>query len=419
LLDGCGLPWDRGFVLNAPTPITLLARQPLLDRRRTLVAYELLYRHEGVDAGTDSAAATSRVLLEALSQIGLDVLAGDLPVLINFSEDVLPIANGDLLPPERVIVEVLESVVATPGVLADLARLKAAGVRIALDDFRWSPSMEPLLALADFVKLDVLACGEGLPDEVQLLRARGLPWIAEKVETHAQERLCLELGCMWLQGYFLFEPQSVRGRRLESGQLTLLQLISALQEPDVGATDLAAIIERDVALTYRVLRLASGAAHGGRAPPRSVAQAIVVLGLDVLRQWATVLALARLSPDKPPEILRTALTRGRCCERLGSRMSTQPAGRLFMLGLLSVLDSLLDQPMEQVVSGLALPEELRDALCGREIAGLSDVLRAVLAYERGDWAGAAAALERHTLAAVRDDYLDALRFAAQASDSAD
>jgi EAL and modified HD-GYP domain-containing signal transduction protein len=125
------------------------------------------------------------------------------------------------------------------------------------------------------------------------------------------------------------------------------------------------------------------------------------------------------APDKPPEILRTALARGRCCERLGARVSPQPAGRLFMLGLLSVLDSLLDQPMELAVGGLALTDDLRLALCGGDVPGLSDVLRSVLAYERGDWNAAAAALERHTLTGVRDDYLDALRFAAQASDPAD
>jgi EAL and modified HD-GYP domain-containing signal transduction protein len=391
---------------------TLFARQPLLDRRRSVAAYELLYRQDSAGVGAEGAEATSRVLLAALAQIGLDTLAGSLPVLINFSEDLLPIADGELLPPDRVIVEVLESVAATPSVLAALTRLKCAGVRIALDDFRWSPAVEPLLDLADFVKLDVLACGAALPDEVARVRARGLPWIAEKVETREQEQRCLELGCLWLQGYYLFRPQAVHGRRLESNQLTLMELISTLQEPDVDAVRIADVVERDVALTYRVLRLASGAGHGGRAPPRTVAHAIVALGLDVLRQWATVLALARLAPDKPPEVLRIALARARCCERLGARISTQPSERLFMLGLLSVLDTLLDQPMEDAVSGLSLPDELRAALCGEPVRGLSEVLTSVLAYERGEWDAVAATVASATLASVQEDYVDALRFAA-------
>lgn len=394
-------------------PVTVLfARQPLLDRRRAVAAYELLYRHDAAGVGADGAEATSRVLLGALAQVGLDTLAGSLPVLINFSEDLLPIADGELLPPSRVIVEVLESVAATPRVLDALTRLKRAGVRIALDDFRWSPAVQPLLELADFVKLDVLACGDDLPAEVERASARGLPWIAEKVETQEQERRCLELGCLWLQGYYLFRPQAVHGRRLESNQLTLMQLISTLQEPDVGAARIADVVERDVALTYRVLRLASGIGHGVRAPPRTVAHAIVALGLDVLRQWATVLALARLAPDKPPEILRIALARARCCERLGARISTQPPERLFMLGLLSVLDAMLDQPMAEAVAGLSLPDDLQTALCGGHVRGLSEVLTSVLAYERGEWENAAATVASATLASVQEDYLDALRFAA-------
>src|SRR5262245_57071024 len=219
----------------------LLARQPIFDARLELAAYELL--HRSIDAENsavgDANEASSRVLLTAFGAVGIGALTNGKPAFINFTEHL--VINPPPLDPEHLIIEVLEDVRATSNLLEALGGLRRQGFRIALDDFEYRPDLEPLIELADIIKLDVLALGDsGLRAQVRQLRNYPVKLLAEKIETWEMFNQCVDLGCALFQGYFLARPQPVHGRRVEIGRHTMLKLMAEIGSPDATPQQLAA-----------------------------------------------------------------------------------------------------------------------------------------------------------------------------------
>jgi EAL and modified HD-GYP domain-containing signal transduction protein len=364
----------------------LVARQPILDRQGRLVAYELLYRGARLEGADSDTAATAQVLIESLGSIGLADLVGSALMFVNFGEALLQhTVLFDVLPPDSIVIEVLESVQPSPQIIAAISALRARGFRIALDDFRYRESLEPLLALADYVKVDVLACTESLETEVAWLRRRGLCLVGEKIETHADLERCEALGFNHFQGYYFCRPKTIDSQPLAANQLVVLKLVAALQNPSIDVKELAEIISRDVALSYQLLKLSNSPLFRRRRAIATMQDATVVLGLDTLRSWATLLLLSRLGAGKPAELLRTALVRAHMCSSAITAGIDRRDGTLFTTGLLSVLDALLDRPMERVVADLALAPEITDALLGDTQGHNGRILSQVQAYEAGEW----------------------------------
>ncbi len=238
--------------------------------------------------------------------------------------------------------------------------LKAQGYRFALDDFAYTPSAEPLLALVDVVKLDFLALGhERMADHVRKLRPYGVTLLAEKLETREDHAYCAELGCDLFQGFFFCKPELVRNRGIAANRLSLLQTVSALQDPTVDLAGIEQLVSRDVALSFRLLRYINSAFFGLRMEVRSIGQALALLGVERLRHWTTLSLLASID-DKPPELTVTALVRARFCEQAGARLGSP--GQLFTLGLFSVIDALMDAPIADVIASIPFPQEMRAAL---------------------------------------------------------
>jgi EAL and modified HD-GYP domain-containing signal transduction protein len=396
---------------GSETRALLVARQGVYDRAKTVIAYELLYRRSA-DAKTadviDGNQATLQVITNAVVEIGLDRLADDLPVHINYPRDLLVASSPLPVHPERVVIEVLESVRAEPAVLQALAAIRARGHRVALDDFAPGVSDPGLLAVADIVKLDVSQhSAEQLAKLVTALKKRRLSLIAERVETAEDFERCHAVGFDAFQGYFLQHPRIFSSRPVPSSRLGTLRLVATLQNDDSSIKDIEQLISQDVSLSYRVLRCINSSYYNFNRKIDSIRQAIVILGFEKLRQLCALIALQGLD-DRPPSVFIDAMTRARMCEQLGNVRQAGETPRLFITGLFSTLDALTGLPMPELLGALPLATSVTDALTAHE-GKLGAVLHEVIAYERGLWNEAEFA--GISPEAIQDIYLEAVTWA--------
>lgn len=366
-----------------------LARQPIYDDRLRVAGYELLFRNGPAEAArfSNGDQATSEVITSSVVDIGLDNLVGTHPAFINATGAFL---HGELPLPEqkgRIVLEVLEDIEVDEALVERLGALAREGYRLALDDFVYRPHWEPLLPVVDYVKLDVQALeDEALAEHVARLRRHGARLIAEKVEDYPMLARCRELGFDMFQGFFFCRPRLISGKRPEASRLAVMQLITRLQDPATGMDELERLVSCDAALSYRLLKYINSAYCGVRVKVTSIRQALIMVGTDLVRSWATLLLMSRLTDNKPTELITTALVRARMCELLGEKDADREDSQYFTVGLLSVLDALLDLGMDQVVAGLPLEDEVCEALSSRT-GVLGDVLTSVIGYEQGSPAG--------------------------------
>ncbi len=368
---------ERGLVSEV-----FLGRQPIYDARREIQAYELLYRGAARDATariSDGDRASAEVMLKAFLEIGLQTVSPTRPVFVNFSEALLGVVP--LIPHDRCVIEVLETVSVTASTVACLEKLKSRGYRLALDDFSYSERAAPFLRLADFIKLDVRAHSPGeFRRQLDLLRGLDARIVAEKVESQREFERCLGWGCELFQGYYLRRPETLSGKRVPSNRLSLLALLSECVNSSTSIDAIADVIQRDAALTYNLLKLANSALYQRQCEIHSTVQAITMLGLDFVFRWVTLLVLAA-NQNCPGGYLDYALQRARTCEMIASFVDCQRSEAYFV-GLLSALDSMLDMPMASILEPLPLSADIKSALLERE-GKLGVLLDAVTAYEAG------------------------------------
>ena len=374
--------------VSPAAPECFLGRQPIYDANREIRAYELLYRSNGADGAAHFSSgdqASAEVLLEAFIEIGLSTVSPEQPVFINHTTRLL--AVNPIVPPDRCVIEVLEDVPVNSETIACLKRLTGLGYQIALDDFVYSDAWLPFLRLANYVKLDLrgLSAAE-FRSHIRLVKGFKLKIVAEKVESEEEFQRSLALGCDLFQGYYLRKPEVLRGRRIPANRLSALSLLAECMKPDQPASAIAAIVGRDAALIYGLLRLANSALYGRQGNIQSPVQAVSMLGTDRVFRWASLLVLSGCD-DCPIGYLAFALQRARSCEIVGEACGCQPQ-LAYMTGLLSTLDSILNAPLADIIRPLPLDEQFKRAILRRE-GELGSVLDAVLGYEAGHFDTAA------------------------------
>lgn len=367
-----------------PLATVLFARQPIYDRHRELAGCELLFRPApgASAAGFDGDFATRQVLISAFTETSLRDVCENTPAFINFSAATLQAA----LPfsPDEMVIEVLETVEASPAVVDTLRHCRKLGYRIALDDYQLEDASHPLLDVADIVKLDYPAySADGLIRVIAALReaAPRLQLLAEKIETPEDFARCHAAGCDLFQGYFLARPAPVHGQRLPSDRLSVLHLLAELNRPDIGFNELTAIIRRDPFISVRLLKMAGSAYFSRSREITSVQMAVSLLGKRRILSLANLLALTRLD-DKPHALQRLALARGELCQALADRLLDSP-GSGFTVGLFSCLDAFFDRPIEQVLAELPLHESLSRAILHHD-GPLGLILATAKRLERGE-----------------------------------
>jgi|KBSSwiS6_1023812.scaffolds.fasta_scaffold15737_1 EAL and modified HD-GYP domain-containing signal transduction protein len=393
-----------------------VARQPILDLAGRVYGYELLYRSsaEATACTAEGDIAGARVLTDAVLSLGLDVLTSGRPAFLNFTRSLLMNGAATLLPPTSVVIELLENIAIDNDVVEMCRGLHNKGFALALDDFEPGSPAESLVPYASFVKVDVL----NVPaDERKKLAARlvprGIRMIAEKVETAEIVEEARTHGYRLFQGYYFCRPKTFSASSMAGRHMAYLTLLGALNRDDLGVDELEDLVKHDVSLSFRVLRSVNSWLYGLRHEVTSIRHALVLLGIDQIRKWASVWVLAGLNSTGTQETVNVAILRARCCELIGDHLVGPDEGpSYFLLGLCSLLDVVLGRPMAEALSEMPLPAALNDALLGEQ-NDARYVLDAVLAYEQGKWTEANTAMEALRLPPdlLPGVYAEALRWA--------
>jgi EAL and modified HD-GYP domain-containing signal transduction protein len=371
----------------------LVSRQPIYNADMAELGYELLFRDSDVDRAsfTDGDEATATVIVNTFMEIGLDVLVGPHLAFINFDRNLILGNYCDCLPRDRVVVELLETAEPDDALLTGLRALRAAGYQIALDDFVVTDRTYPLLEVANFVKIDLNENGWGTVERAfPVIRKYPVKLIAEKVESAEQFKFCKALGFDYFQGYFFCRPQTVEGRRVPVNRLSTIRLITNLNNPNIDVKELAQTIGQDVTLTYKLLRYINSGAVALTRQITSIPHAVMLVGQQQIRTWASLILYSNFT-DESREIVTTGAVRARMCEQLGTALGMPETDRLFLVGLLSVMDGILNQPIQDVVPSLSLQEDIADALLEQD-GPLGAVLQSVLEYEKHNWHAARSAV---------------------------
>jgi c-di-GMP phosphodiesterase len=395
------------------TSTVYVGRQPIYTSDLKTHAFELLFRssEENVAKIIDGERATAELCLNTFAEIGLERIVGCLPAFINVSENFLLHGHCFSLPKERVVIEILEDVRPTPDVLDAVSELQDVGYTIALDDFVYRPELLPLVELAHIVKVDLpLVPTDGLANQVSLLKKHDLQLLAEKVETEEEFETCKKLGFDYFQGYFFSRPTIVKGKKLPTNKVTMMRLVSQIQNPSVSLNEISDIILTEPVLAYKLLRYANSAFHGFAREIESIQHAVTLVGIRQIKTICSLTALSSAAGNKPEALVQTLLIRGKMAELLATQMNHGKTETFFMAGLFSGLDALLDLPMDEALEMVPLSKEIEDSI--RSGAGkLGIVLNSVLAYERGDWD--ALSCPPLDAGAIRNAYLEAIDWAQQ------
>jgi EAL and modified HD-GYP domain-containing signal transduction protein len=359
-----------------------VGRQPILNNGQRIFGYELLFRSPGGDINSvPPMEATGRVLINAFNNIGLERVLEGRRAFINVSEEMLQSDILEVLPKEKIVIELLETIPPTSAVVERVRALRAAGYQFALDDFVYRPEYEPLIDLVNYIKFDVLALGiEQTIKQLDALRGRGLSFIAEKVETRAEFDACRAARFNYYQGYYFARPETVSVKRADPRTTRLIRIFNLVRQ-DAEEDIIAAEFKQDVALSYNLLRFVNSAAMGLRNKIDSIGRALTVLGRTRLARWISLLMLAPGDAAAPNALFKTALIRARSAELLAPRNgNAQLRDSLFVTGMFSLLDVALGIPLTELLRDMQLPDDVRDALL-KECGPLAPYLKLVRAVE--------------------------------------
>lgn len=364
------------------------ARQPILDRNKELIGYELLFR-DGIDnafPNIDGDEATSKMIEGSQFAFGLDDFLGDKPGFINFTLETLIKKYPSMLPKEQVVVEILETIQPGKRLLAECQELKEQGYTLALDDYEHRNVWRHFYPYIDIIKIDFRSTDYQQIEEIKQAIAAfpHIKLLAEKVETNAEFQQALEQGFSYFQGYFFSRPEMMQTRALSPSQMALADLLYETSKADMDLARITEVFKRDLTLSYKLLRYSNSAIFKRRSEIETIKHALVVLGQAELKKFLSLLFTAQISSDKPAELMRLAMTRANFAEGLASIGGDITLEKAFLTGMMSLMDAILDEPIESVMEKLPLANDIKDALI-HKTGILAEYLKLIQCYEVADW----------------------------------
>lgn len=379
-----------------------LGRQPILDRNQNLTAFELLFRSGHFNGAQieDDVFATATVINHAFTELGVEAVLGRHMGFINLSAPLLMSDVIELLPRNKVVLEILETVRVTEALAQRCRSLKRAGFTLALDDFTGRESdFEPLLDIVDIVKVDVQDLDhDALRETTARLKQLKVRLLAEKVDSRERVDECMALGYELFQGYYFARPSIISGRRLSHAETALMRLLS-LVLTDSDTAQVEEVFRQNPDLSLNLIRLVTSVGVSGHGKIRSLRDAITVLGRTQLQRWLQILLFALSSApgaEFPSPLLVLAATRGKLMELIAQGLTAEDRDlpeRAFMAGILSLVNALLGMPMQDIVGNMPVDPEIKQALLGRT-GRLGALLVLVEALEESDLAEIEQALAR-------------------------
>jgi c-di-GMP-related signal transduction protein len=403
-----------GIQYATPQPTRFVARQPIFDAQRNVFGYELLFRSGWENCFRGEVNDAVRQVLDHCLTAGIESLTDHRTAFVNCNREALVSKLVTLLPPATTVLEILETVEPDAEVVEACRALRGMGYLLALDDFVPRPEMRPLIEIASFVKVDFRSSDAGMRRQIrEMVRDSGAVLLAEKVEDQAEFDLARAEGYKYFQGYFFCRPVITADRIVPPNRLNYLLLLAELARTSLDLNKVIGIVKSETSICYRLLRLANSAPMGMRHEVTSVRSAMLLVGEDRFRRLVTVALSNALGQDHPPALTSLSLERARFCE-LVAPLIGESSPEQYLLGLLSLLDAMLQTPMKSLVDALPLRAEAKAALLGASNPAAVP-LSLIRSFEQGDWGACAAAgpelgVGEDTLARL---YMDSLRWATE------
>ena len=366
-----------------------LARQPILDRYDKLFGYELLFRdsEKNIYQSEDGDKATIAVIKNSFVNIGIDKVTGGKKAFINFTENILKSDIFEVLTPQSVIIEILEDIEPTEEILELCKKLKAQGYTIALDDFVYSNKFRDLIEIVDIIKVDFqVTKGYERREVISQVNSPNIKFLAEKVETMEDFKEAVLLGYTYFQGYYFCKPTIISGKRISENMAVYMKLLQEITSDNFAIDSIEKLIKKDVSLSFKLLRLINSASYSFTSEIKSMKQAMALLGEKEIKKWLYLMVFRNMGQDKPEILIINSLTRARFAELIAIKFDQNlNSFNAYLLGMLSMIDLLLERSLEEILQELLIPIEVKDALNGIVNNRYSELLNLIIAYENGKW----------------------------------
>ena len=368
---------------------SFVARQPIFDKDENVFAYELLYRdgfENAYNPDIDGEEATSQVLTSSFGVIGIEEITDGHHAFVNFTEKLLIEQVATVFNTDTLVVEVLEDINPSSEVIEACQNLKKMGYTIALDDFIFAPKYQPLVDLADIIKVDfMISSREERSELVEISQKKGIELLAEKVETREELEEAKEMGYTYFQGYFFSEPVVLKGDDLPVYPTNYIRVLDQLNTVEPDLDEIAKFIEQDMSLSYKLLRLINSAMFSLPKEIDSIKQALILLGLDEVKKWFNLMIIDELSDEEDLEAVRLSLVRAKFAELLANSLSIKRSkNKFFLMGLFSMIDVLMNRTLDDLLTELPIAQEIKDGLL-REGGIYTKIMDLIIAYEKGEW----------------------------------
>ena len=366
---------------------SIVARQPILNRKKETVAYELLFRTFNKEKEFDGSQATAEVITSSLDLIGLDNLTGGKHAFINFTAELIKSEIADLLPQKKIGIEILEDIKIDQELISSSQRVKDSGHILLLDDFIYQEELIPLIEMADIIKIDFLqTTGQRRKKIMEHIKSNHNPdvkFLAEKIENYEEFKAAYQMGYDYFQGYFFTKPDTISTRKIPSYKFNYLQVINELNMPEPDFREISKIIKNDISMSYSLLRTINAAIYGYKVS--SIKQAAALLGLNKLKKWAMLYFIKGLSDDKPDALFNNTLVRAKMAELIALNLNLQSkSSEYYTAGILSMLDAYLDRPLKNIIKELSLTDEVKKAILNQE-GKMGEILKLISYFEKADW----------------------------------
>lgn len=365
-----------------------VGRQVILDKNLDTYGYELLYRkrhNKNYFDHLDGNKATCEVLNNSFFSIGIDKLTGNKKAFINFTANLLEKQVVTIFDKSKVVVEILEDVKPKYNIIKACYDLKEKGYELALDDFIFSPEYLPLFEIVDYIKVDFM--NTSIKERnliVKAAKAKDITLLAEKIETENEFKTAVKQGYKYFQGYFFSRPKIISGIDIPTLPSHHLAILEVLNKKEVDFEKISQIIEKDIALSYKLLKLINSAAFSLRSEITSIKNVLTFLGTNELKKWLSIVIINNYSENKPLELIRMSVIRAKFSELLAKELGCKNIDKFFILGLFSLIDVLLERNLKDILDELPLSIDIKDALLGKE-GILKRVYDLVLYYEKREW----------------------------------
>lgn len=366
-----------------------MARQPIFDTENHVYGYELLYRSNGKQNeynGVDGDESTADVVTNAFFGLNINEIIGGSKAFINFTSNLLKRGVPKMISPDLVVVEVLENLMMDDQLLGACQELKERGYTLALDDFEYDHSYSELFELGDIVKIDFRTPQKSIEETAYICRYCNKLMLAEKIESQEEFEYAKRLGCSFMQGYFFAKPTIMSKSSLTPLPLNLMRVMQLVSQPEPEFSDIVDVISCDTALCQRLLRLINSVYFGVRNRVSSISQALVILGLDYLREWIYLMGMQRITHIDNVEVMRLSLLLAKFCKRLALMVpqAQSDADSYYLMGLLSMVTYGGERALAQALEEFPLTQEIKNGLMGK--GGIySDIFDLAYSYEKGDW----------------------------------